>query len=140
MRFLLIATPLAAASGMAHAAEQASPSSSGGLFTVLLGLIFVLGLVAAAAWVLKRFGAGRTMGGTNVKIVGGTAVGTRERIMVVEVADQWIVVGVTPSQINTLVTMPRQELPHVAEATSPQLPPFAAWLKQTLDKRNEKQK
>ena len=139
MRSLLIFATLVSTSGMARAAEQPGTASSGSLFTVLLGLTLVLGLVAAAAWVLKRFGAARTVGGAHVKIVGGANVGTRERILVVEVADQWIVVGVTPTQINTLTTMPRQELAAMPDS-GPAAHPFAAWLKQTIDKRNDKQK
>jgi flagellar protein FliO/FliZ len=139
MRLILIFTTLAATGSIASAAEQAGPASSGSLFTVLLGLILVLGLVAAAAWMLKRFGAARTVGAAHVKVVGGTSIGTRERILVVEVADQWIVVGVTPTQINTLTTMPRQELPPMPEAALA-THPFAVWLKQTIDKRNDKQK
>ena len=129
---------LASCAGLTQAAESA-PSSSSGLFTVLLGLILVLGLVAACAWVLKRLGPARVSGGANVKVVGGTSIGARERILVVEVADQWLVVGVTPTQINTLTTMPRQELP-AAPSSEIAGHPIAVWLKQTLDKRNEKQK
>lgn len=139
MRSVYVFTALALAAGLAHAAEPAGASSTGGLFTVLLGLILVLALVAACAWLMKRLGPARMSGGAHVKIIGGTSVGARERILVVEVADQWLVVGVTPTQINTLSTMPRQELPAVSDSESG-VHPFAAWLKQTLDKRNEKQK
>jgi flagellar protein FliO/FliZ len=119
----------------ARAADQPGPASAGNLLQVLFGLIVVLGLMAAAAWALKRFGAARMASGAPVKIIGGVAVGSRERIMVVEVADQWIVVGVAPGRISTLSTMPRQE--SAAAPAAPQLPKtFSAWLKQTIEKRN----
>jgi flagellar protein FliO/FliZ len=122
--------------GSAHAAaEQAGPASAGSLFQVLLGLIVVLGLMAGAAWMLRRFGLAKTTFAGTVKIIGGVNVGTRERILVVEVADQWIVVGVAPGRVNTLSTMPRQE--NVAESeAAPVAKNFSAWLKQTIDKRN----
>jgi flagellar protein FliO/FliZ len=42
-------------------------------------------------------------------MVGALSLGGRERIMVVEVGDQWIVVGASPGRVNALATMPKQE-------------------------------
>ena len=123
----------------AHAAETAaSTASTGNMLQALLGLVAVLGRMAAAAWALKRFGVAKSNGGTQVKIVGGLNVGSRERILVVEVADQWIVVGVAPGRINTLATMPRQE-GVAAPDEAPAARNFPAWLKQTIEKRNGNQ-
>ena len=118
-----------------HAAEPAAPTSAGSLLQVLLGLVVVLGLMAGAAWMLRRFGLARLHAPSTVKIVGGINVGTRERILVVEVAEQWIVVGVAPGRVNTLSTMDKQDLP-VDLSTAPSAPNFSAWLKQTIEKRN----
>ncbi len=120
----------------AHAAEQAAaPASTGSLLQVAFGLIVVLALMAGAAWILKRMGM-TGAGGTSVaKVVGGVSVGNRERVVVVEVADQWIVVGVAPGRVNALSTMAKQEFP--AATTSPaDEKNFSAWLKQTIEKRN----
>jgi flagellar protein FliO/FliZ len=130
---LMLGLPLAA-----HAADGAAATSAGNLFQVLFGLVVVLGLLAGAAWLLKRFGAVRPAAGSVARIIGGVSVGSRERVVVIEVADQWIVVGVAPGQVNSLATMPRQELPSapgVAAGDQP-MPPFAAWLKKTIEKRN----
>jgi flagellar protein FliO/FliZ len=84
-------------------------------------------------------------GSAHVKLVGALNLGGRERIMVVEVGDQWIVVGASPGRVNALATMPRQAgadggpaagallHPHQPSASS-----FSEWLKQTIDKRNAK--
>lgn len=128
-----------AACSMAHAAETAAPASSaGGLFQVLLGLVVVLGLMAAAAWSIRRMGLVKNTSASNVKIVGGVNVGNRERVLVVEVADQWIVVGVAPGRVNALSTMPKREMPAAPVAPMADAGPqnFSAWLKQTIDKRN----
>jgi flagellar protein FliO/FliZ len=125
-----------ACTGHALAAD-AAPSGAGGMMQVTLGLVVVLGLMAGAAWLLKRFGVQGPAGGNVVKIVGGVSVGNRERVMVVEVADQWIVVGVASGRVSALSTMPRQEIAsNQAQAGAPN---FAAWLKQTIDKRNGNQ-
>lgn len=134
MRSLLLPLTLLAASS-AHAAEQAGPGPASSLFQVLLGLIVVLGLLAGTAWFIRRLGLARPSSASAVRIIGGASVGTRERIVLVEVADQWIVVGVAPGCVNALSTMPRQEgvLP---PEPAPVAKNFSAWLKQTIEKRN----
>jgi flagellar protein FliO/FliZ len=120
---------------VAQPAATSATTTAGNFFQVLLGLIVVLLLMAAAAWSLKKFGVSKLAGNATVKIVGGVSVGNRERVMVIEVADQWIVVGVAPGQVNALSTMPRQE--NVASTiVTPVAKNFSAWLKQTIDKRN----
>jgi hypothetical protein len=55
--------------------------------------------------------------------------------LVVEVAGQWIVVGVAAGQVSALTTMPRPEQIETAES-APLQKNFSAWLRQTIDKRN----
>ena len=112
----------------------AAASSAGGLLQVVFGLLVVLGLLAGALWFLKRMGGGRFAPGSVVKIIGGVSVGNRERVMVIEVADQWIVIGVAPGRVSTLATLPRQD--HPAAQAVAGAPNFSTWLKQTIEKRN----
>ncbi|TCS39177.1 flagellar protein FliO/FliZ [Paucimonas lemoignei] len=134
---LLFTAQNAAAQTAATAAPQSAAASASGFFQVLMGLVIVLGLLAAIAWMLKRFNISRLTGNAPVKIVGGVSVGNRERVVVVEVAGQWIVVGVAPGQVNALSTMPRPEnAPSPEQATPQQVDNFSAWLKQKIDRRN----
>ena len=75
----------------AIAADSTSPTPSTGLFQVLMGLFVVLGLMIAAAWFLKRFGPKQFGNRAAIRVVGGVSLGGRERIVVVEMGDQWIV-------------------------------------------------
>ena len=120
----------------AQAAEQAAaPASTGSLMQVLLGLAVVLALMAGAAWALKRMGMAGAGSNSVARVVGGVSVGNRERVVVVEVGEQWIVVGVAPGRVSALSTMPRRETaPAASEPDTSKN--FAAWLKQTIDKRN----
>ena len=83
------------------------------------------------------------MGTVPIKLVGALSLGGRERIMVVEVGNQWIVVGASPGRVNALATMPAQsavpgnDSATLAEHQSPAAS-FGDWLKQTIDKRNAK--
>jgi flagellar protein FliO/FliZ len=137
--FLLAAgvSAQAVAQAVAPSAATAPPSSAGSFFQVLLGLIFVLALMAAAAWSLKKFGVAKLAGNAAVKIIGGVSVGSRERVMLIEVGDQWIVIGVAPGQVTALSTMPKQEIVPAMDVT-PLAKNFSSWLKQTIDKRNGK--
>lgn len=130
------ATAVAATTAAASQAVSAtSPTSPGNIIQVLLGLIAVLALMAGAAWMLRRMGVAGTGAGNVARVIGGVSVGNRERLVVVEVADQWIVVGVAPGRVSAISTMPRQEVPHQPQITS-DADNFASWLKKTIDKRN----
>jgi flagellar protein FliO/FliZ len=123
------------------AALPSSPSA-GSLMQTIFALTFVLGLLAGLAWLMKRFGPrGGAQAGV-LRIVGALSLGGRERIMVLEVGDQWIVVGASPGRVNALATLPRPEGAPVAAPTAhPDFPTagsFAAWLKQTIEQRNAK--
>ena len=135
--------PAAALPAMPTGASMtmAPTSSAGSLLQTILALVFVLALLIGLAWFMKRYGP-KVMGGNNkMRVVSSLNLGGRERIVLVEVADQWIVVGASPGRINALATMPRQEgeLPQLATAQNgPAAANFSEWLKQTIEKRNGK--
>ncbi|MFZ6767022.1 flagellar biosynthetic protein FliO [Undibacterium sp. Di26W] len=126
----------AAWSGNVLAADTPAVSPSGGLLQIIMALLLVLALVVAAAWVMKRLGPIQGGNKIQVKIIGGINVGNRERVMVVEVADQWLILGVTANNINNLGSMPKQEELLLQAAQAQTNDPFSAWLKRTLDKRS----
>jgi flagellar biosynthetic protein FliO len=118
-------------------------SATGSLLQTLFALIVVLGVLGALAWFLKRYGP-KAMGGTaNLRVVGSLNLGGRERLLVVEIGNQWIVVGASPGRVNALATMPKQESADLASTgatlaqgnATPPATSFADWLKQTIDKR-----
>jgi len=122
--------------------QPTSIPSTGMLMQTIFALLLVLGLLAALAWAAKRWGPRLTGNSANLRLVGALNIGGRERIMVVEVGNQWIVVGASPGRVNALATMPRQEAGVQSDATlaADTLPVtnFSDWLKNTIDKRNAK--
>jgi flagellar protein FliO/FliZ len=119
-------------------APAPAPSVIGGsqIFSLFAGTVFVLAVIAGIAWMLKRI-APRGYGASNVlRVVAGTAVGQRERVVIVEVGASWLVVGVTPGSVNLLQQMPRIESAAAASDVAAPSTPFAAWLKQIMEKRN----
>ncbi|MGR4869623.1 flagellar biosynthetic protein FliO [Variovorax sp. LARHSF232] len=104
-----------------------------------LGMGLVLCLIFLCAWLARRFGLQRLGGGQLVKTISSTAVGQRERVVVVEVAGSWLVLGVTAQQVSLLHTMAPQPLPAAAAmhqaAMQPAMPlahSFSHLLRQSL--------
>lgn len=101
---------------------------------MVLGLMLIIGFLFAGAFFLRKLNGGKNFGNTGpLKIVGGLMLSTRERIVLVEVGDTWVVVGIVPGQIKTLHTLPKGELP----ATNNGERPFGLWLKQMTERKNE---
>ncbi len=92
---------LLAASPAARAADGAA-----GIAGMLLSLVLILGLFVLAAWLAKRYLPQVGKPGP-VKVVGATLVGPRERVVVVEVENIWLVLGVGGGQVRTLHTLPK---------------------------------
>jgi flagellar protein FliO/FliZ len=111
-----------------------APVGAGSVLQVLLGLAVVLGMVFVAAWAIRRFNPGVAAGSSAVRIVAGTSVGNRERVLLLEINDTWLVVGVAPGRVSQIHSMPRPE--NFQAAQVPGAPNgFAGWLKQTLERR-----
>jgi len=102
---------------------------------IIFSLILVLGAVAAAAWVMKRINLPQHGSASLLKVISGVAVGPRERVVLVEVNDTWLVLGVAPGQVRALHTLPKGNIP---AGTSSSVPDgkFQMWLKQMVEKRN----
>jgi flagellar protein FliO/FliZ len=81
----------------------AAPSASDSLGRMVFGTVVVLLVIAAIAWVLRRVLPGQGLSHSGViKQVGGVQLGPRERVVVLEVAGRWLVVGVGQGQMTAL--------------------------------------
>jgi flagellar protein FliO/FliZ len=115
----LLASPLLARAAdlnaVNHAAQIASgvgagsavPSLGfGAVLQTLLGLAIVIGFVFGCAWLARKLGVSGMKRGGLVKVVGGASLGGKERVAVIEVGDQWLVLGAGPGNVRLLHTMP----------------------------------
>jgi flagellar protein FliO/FliZ len=50
-------------------------------------------LMAALAWLLRQAGGMQRDTAGTIRVIGGAMVGQRERVVLLEVADTWLVVG-----------------------------------------------
>ena len=84
----------------------AAPATATSMLTVLLSLALILGGFVALAWFARRYLPGMGAHGA-VKVVGTTPVGTRERVVVVEVDNTWLLLGVGGGNVRLLHTLPK---------------------------------
>ncbi|CAG0945124.1 Flagellar protein FliO [Gammaproteobacteria bacterium] len=129
---LLAALPAVA---LAQSAPTALPQGSAGLFQVFLGLAVVIAALVASLWLIKRLSIPRGGAAGALRVVAGAAVGPRERVVLVEVQDTWLVVGVAPGQVSALHQMPKGAL--AAEPAAPAGKDFGGWLKQVMERRHD---
>jgi len=109
--------------------------TAGSVVQLVLGLAIVLAMVVGAAWLARRFGLHPGPAGGAIRLRGGVALGPRERAVLLEVRDTWVVVGVAPGQVRTLHTLPRPE--HDAPGGAPprdEAPAFAQWLRRLQER------
>lgn len=128
LRAMSLAALASGASSVAHAQLAAHTSHApspliigsavpsfgiGGILQAILGLIVVIGIVLACGWLARRLGFQPSRQGGLIKVVGSASLGARERVVVVEVADTWLVLGVATGSVRRLHTMPAH---HAADA------------------------
>lgn len=124
------------ASALAASEPASLPSAAGSVFQMLFGLGIVLALLFAALHVLKKLNGPRAAAGA-LKVLGATAVGPRERVVLVEVADTVLVLGVTNNQITALHSLPAASLP-TTTASPASASDFAGRLRQFMEARRDK--
>ena len=85
---------------------------------IMLTLFMVVGLIFACGWLVKKWMNGQTgmAGQKHLKIISALPFGTRERIALIQVGDQQLVVGITAQSINTLHVLDTPIAPEAATA------------------------
>ncbi|MEN8762653.1 MAG: flagellar biosynthetic protein FliO [Thiogranum sp.] len=120
---------LKGAAGLGHAQDPMAMTS---LWQLTLGMLLVLGLIVAIAWVLKRSGRFQMAAGGGLRILGGLSMGTRERVVLLQVGETQLLVGVAPGRVQTLHVLDKPlESMH---ATASAAPGFADQLSRFLNK------
>jgi flagellar protein FliO/FliZ len=111
-----------------------SPISLASLAETAFGLLIVIGFIVLLAWLIKRTNQLQTSANGKLKIIAGLPLGTRERIVLVEVGKEQILVGVTAQQIQTLHVL--KEPINSDDATAP-TSQFATKLKHVLNQQDK---
>ncbi|MCA6219975.1 flagellar biosynthetic protein FliO [Photorhabdus antumapuensis] len=105
------AEPAAQTQAVAQVATSAPLPAGQTLMQVSSALAGVLLLIFTLTWLIRRMGLFSSKGRTQqqLSIKASCSLGQRERVVIVEVEDNWLVLGVTAQQINLLHQMPIPE-------------------------------
>lgn len=111
--------------------SQPSAVPGSPLLQVSGALLGIIAFILIVAWLAKRVGlAGKTAGARGLKLAASTSLGPRERVVIVEVEDARLVLGVTASQITHLHTLP--PAPVSGESSAEVQPDFQSVMKSLL--------
>ncbi len=134
---VLAAEPVATAT--AAAAPAVSSGVAGQLTQLVFGLLLVLGLIYFLAWLMRRVQqAGPAGKGQVIELIGSRALGPRDRLMLVQVGNEQILLGLSPGSITALHVL--KEPVQVPGATEKATPEFAQRLLEMLGKDQKDKK
>jgi flagellar protein FliO/FliZ len=142
---LALALPFSvmAAEPVATAASAAAPAVSSGvagqLTQLVFGLLLVLGLIFFLAWLLRRVQqAGPAGKGQVIELIGSRALGPRDRLMLVQVGNEQILLGLSPGTITALHVLKEPvQVPGITEKATPE---FAQRLMELMGKDHKDKK
>ncbi|ADE16640.1 flagellar biosynthesis protein FliO [Nitrosococcus halophilus Nc 4] len=128
------AQPAAISEEQAQGSEErvqgfpAQTVAAGEVLQMVFALGLVLGVIALVAWFLRRLPGLQRGAHRNLQILEGISLGTRERLVLVQVGEQQLLLGVCPGQIRTLHVLktPIPVSPHSSRS------PFARHLERAL--------
>lgn len=134
--FAALAALLASQACLAAATPAATPTAPGSLggqlAQMVFGLLLVVGLIFFLAWLLRRLQSTAVKGGQVIEIVGSRAIGPRDRLLLVQVGKEQILIGHTPGSIEALHVLAEPvEVPESARQATPE---FAQRLMELMGK------
>lgn len=83
---------------------------AGSVLGILFSLLLVVALILGLTWLLRRFQGLTGAGGAELKTITALAVGQRERVVLIQVGQTQLLLGVAPGRVQTLHVL-EQPLP-----------------------------
>lgn len=114
----------------ARLSYEKAPSNTGSqLLTLVLSLGLIIALIYGLSLFVRRFGQGLGYGSGQIKVLATLPLGAREKISVIEVGNQQLLIGVTATQITQLHVF---ETPVIHAQAKPNPSDFAQKLKAVM--------
>ncbi|MFK9097543.1 flagellar assembly protein FliO [Pseudomonas sp. HMSC08G10] len=135
---LLVSETVIAATQASAPAAAAPGSLSGQLAQMVFGLLLVVGLIFALAWLLRRMQGATPRGGQVIDIIGSRTIGPRDRLLLVQVGKEQILIGHSPGNIEALHVL--AEPVEVPASARPATPEFAQRLLELMGKDQKDKK
>ena len=142
---ILAFSPLVAVSEQTE--EVASLSTGGMVWQMTLALLVVLSSIFALAWLAKRLNHVGVRGQKDMQLISAMSLGSKEKIILVEVNGEQVLLGVTHNSINYLrhydakTVVENLEISESQQNESPQESPlskmdFSSYLKRILNDKS----
>lgn len=81
------------------------PVSTGYLLKLTLGLVLVVGIIFGLAWLMKKMQWTQHSQKGLIRIISAVSVSHRDRIALIQVGEEQILVGMSPGRMQTLHTL-----------------------------------
>lgn len=81
---------------------EVEPLAAGNLVQMFFGLIVVVALIVGMAWVMRRLGGVPGSAAGSLRVLAGLSMGTRERVVLIQVGETQLLIGVAPGRVQTL--------------------------------------
>ena len=80
----------------------ADPMAAGNFVQMFFGLVAVVALIIGLAWVMRRLGGVPGSAAGSLRVLAGLSMGTRERVVLIQVGETQLLIGVAPGRVQTL--------------------------------------
>ncbi|HET8710057.1 MAG TPA: flagellar biosynthetic protein FliO [Spongiibacteraceae bacterium] len=87
---------------LARAAEVTPTPVAVHPLNMFLGLLFLAIIVVGGWWLVRRAGGLQIKPGNGMRIIAALSVGARERVVLIEIAGEQLLLGVAPGQVTLL--------------------------------------
>lgn len=115
----------AATPTLAAPAGGSGELAAGYLAQLLGGLVLVICVIVLLAWMARRLPGGVAQGNALIQVLAVRSIGARERLLLIQVGDEQVLIGVTPAGMRALH---RLEHPVAADPEEPWSGDFASLL------------
>ena len=90
------------------------PLGAANLLQLTFGLLVVLAAIVGSAWLLRRYGRLQSGAAGALRVIGGLSMGPRERVVLIQVGAQQLLLGVAPGSVQMLHVLaePVPEISH----------------------------
>lgn len=74
-----------------------------------IALLIVVAVILLIGYGLRKVTNGTALSRRHIKVVGSAMVGTKERVVIIEVKDRWLVLGVGNGNVTKLDKLPKPD-------------------------------
>ncbi|WP_405222732.1 flagellar biosynthetic protein FliO [Lentisalinibacter sediminis] len=106
----LVAAPVLAA-GDGKPTPMPSPLSGTELLSMSMNLLLVIGAILLFGWIYSRSQGLRAARNGHFRVLAAQPLGAKEKVVLLQVGEQQVVVGISPGGMNTLLVPERPVVP-----------------------------